>query len=313
MPQMTPAQARVIDPILSGIAQGYKHRQHVGSALFPRVPVMQRGGQIIEFGRESFRLYNGRRAPGANTKRIQFGHSGKPFALVQDAWEGKVPWEVMQEAAAVPGINLGTRAVNNTMSIISKALEIEQAELARDADNYDSDHKIDLSATSWGEDATDPGDTVEVGKEAIRASTGMRPNTLVLSATSAMRARRNAKVKEQFKYTSANSVTNDMLKAYFDVENLWIGEDFYLDAADANVDIWGNDAILAYVAIGSDNAEEPSYGYTYTLEGAPFTEEPYQDRNAKSWIYPVTHERIPVLSGITAGYLLIGAGAAATP
>ena len=40
MPQMTPAQARVVDPILSSVAQGYKNLDLVGSTddvfmLFP--------------------------------------------------------------------------------------------------------------------------------------------------------------------------------------------------------------------------------------------------------------------------------------
>src|SRR5690606_18773494 len=107
---MNNQQVRVIDPILSNVAQGYRHPERVGFALFPRVPVKQRGGQIIEFGRESFKRYKTRRAPGSNTKRVQFGYEGKPFALVQDALEGQVPWEHMQDANQVPGIDLGTQA-----------------------------------------------------------------------------------------------------------------------------------------------------------------------------------------------------------
>ena len=30
----------------------------------------------------------------------------------------------------------------------------------------------------------------------------------------------------------------------------------------------------------------------------------YQDRNAKSWIYPVTDERAPVIAAASAGYLI---------
>ncbi|PND29710.1 hypothetical protein C1I89_33255, partial [Achromobacter pulmonis] len=127
---MNTRQVRVIDPILSNVAQGYTHPERVGFTLFPRVPVKQRGGQIIEFGRDSFKRYTTRRAPGANTKRVQFGYEGKPFALVQDALEGKVPWEHMQDAAQVPGIDLGTEATNEVMEILSLALEIEQAEIA---------------------------------------------------------------------------------------------------------------------------------------------------------------------------------------
>lgn len=39
------------------------------------------------------------------------------------------------------------------------------------------------------------------------------------------------------------------------------------------------------------------------MEGHPFVEEPYFERNIKSWIYGVTYERAPVLAGVSAGYL----------
>ena len=47
MPQLTPAQARVVDPVLSNVAQGYRNAELVGDALFPFVPVLQRGGKIV--------------------------------------------------------------------------------------------------------------------------------------------------------------------------------------------------------------------------------------------------------------------------
>ncbi len=75
--------ARVVDPVLSGIAQGYRHAQRVGHILFPRIDVTQRGGHVIEFGRESFFDYKARRAPGADTMNIQFGYEGKPYVLDQ--------------------------------------------------------------------------------------------------------------------------------------------------------------------------------------------------------------------------------------
>ena len=63
MSQMNNAQARVIDPILTTVARGFKHPGFVADRLFPRVNVNARGGNVISFGREDFRLYNTRRAP----------------------------------------------------------------------------------------------------------------------------------------------------------------------------------------------------------------------------------------------------------
>lgn len=307
MPQMNNQQVRVIDPILTTHARGYRHPTHVGMSLFPRAPVSVAGGQILSFGKESFRRYNARRSPGSNTKRIQFGYAGERYSLVQDALEGKVPREHLRDASQTPGINLGQRAVNNVMQVLSLGLEIEQSEIARDASRYSADHKVDLAASKWTDDANNPAKDIRTGEEAIRQSVGMAPNTLVLSAQAFAAMRENAKVLERFKYTSSDSVTTQMIAAMLDLENVVVGKAVVAGDGDVFGDVWGTDAILAYVAPdgGAEaNMEEPSYGYTYTMEGHPLVEETYYDKNAKSWIYPVTYERAPVLSGITAGYLL---------
>ncbi len=68
MSQQTPGQARVLDPILSAIARGYRSpKAAVANVLFPIIPVGLRGGRIISFGSDDFKLVNSARAPGAAT------------------------------------------------------------------------------------------------------------------------------------------------------------------------------------------------------------------------------------------------------
>ena len=307
---MNNSQVRVVDPVLSNVAQGYQHVEHVGSALFPRVPVQLAGGQILEFGKESFRLYNARRAPGSDTKRIQFGYLGKPYALVQDALEGVVPREHMRDASRSPGINLGTRAVNNVMGSLSLALEYEQAQLATTAANYDANHKLALTpgTDSWADANGDPSSDIRSGREAIRSTVGIYPNTVLLSAKAFNAAIENAKVTDRFKYTSRDSITVDMLAKLWDVERVVVGKAIAFDDQDNAIDIWGNGAVLAYAPTVPSSIEQPSYGYTYTMEGNPLVEQSYYERSAKSWIYPVTYERAPVLSGMLSGFLIQNAG-----
>src|SRR5690606_24928298 len=102
----TLAQRRVIDPILSNVVQGYRHPEHIGHNLFPRVPVQVAGGKIIEFGKESFKLYSTSRAPGTAFKRMQFGYEGKDYVLENHGLEVPVPREHLRDAAQVPGIDL---------------------------------------------------------------------------------------------------------------------------------------------------------------------------------------------------------------
>lgn len=298
------AQHRVVDPILSTVAQGFKDAEFVGQALFPAVPVNVRGGRIIEFGKEDFKRYNIRRSPGGGTKRIQFGHQGKPFSLDQDAIEGKVPFEHMQDASVVPGINLASRAVRSSMKIILRALEIERAETARNAANYDNDHKVDLAGAKWTDSANDPISDIDTGREAIVDTIGVEPRTLVLSRKAYRAARNNAKVIERVKHTGVRTVNAEILAELFDVDRVVVGGGFYLNDAGVPQQIWGADAVLAYVPTEALSMEEPSYGYTYVYEGHPLVEEAYQDRNAKSWLYPTLMDRGVALAGMDAGYLL---------
>ena len=302
---MSASQVRVIDPVLTEIAQGFRHAEHVGHTLFPQVPVQVSGGQVLEFGKESFKLYQTRRAPGAATKRVQFGYLGKGFALVQDALEGQVPREYMRDAARAPGVDLGQRAVSGVLRALSLTLEYDQAQIATTAGNYDADHKVALSgADQWSDGASDPAGDIDIGKEAVRSTVGIYPNTLVLSAQAFNAVKEHPKVVERFKYTSRDSVTPDMLAALWNLEQVSIGKAVAFDDAGNDIDIRGNNAVLAYVPKSSSGMEDPSFGYTYTMQGHPLVEKPYYENNAKSWIYPVSFERLPVLTGILSGYLI---------
>lgn len=312
MPQLTPSQARVIDPILSTVAQGYKNAELIGFNLFPVVPVGTRGGKIITFGKEDFALYNTARAPGANTKRVQFGYSGVPFALESHSLEGMVPVELLQEGQAVPGINQGTVAVYKTQNIIFSRLEYAQAMLAMTAGNYPAGNKITLAGTSQWSDLTsgvsDPIKDIEVAKEAVRKQIGRRPNTIVMGAAVFAMLKMHPKVVERMKYTGRDVATPELLAALFDVKRVVVGEAVYTDNAGAMNDMWGKGVVVAYTDMsGVADAGSPTFGYTYRLQGYPLVEQPYPERNSKSWIYPVTDEVAPVIAGASAGYLISAA------
>lgn len=307
---MNAAGARVVDPVLSTIAQGYRNAQLVGMSLFPYVPVGQRGGKIITFGREDFMLYGTARAPGANTKRVQFGYAGAPYALEQHALEGLVPFEIMEEASAVPGIDLGRGAVVRVQNIIGLRLEYAQAQLATTAANYAASNKTTLAGTSQWSDysgTSDPANDIEVGKEAVRAKVGRRPNTAVVGAAVFAKLRQHPKIIDRIKYTGRDSATPELLAALWGLDKVVVGDAVY-DAAGTLADVWGKFVVLAYTETASlADMGAPSFGYTYRLSGYPSVEQPYSDRNAKSWIYPVTDEVSPVIAGATAGYLISAA------
>ena len=311
MGQLTTSGARVIDPILSEIAQGYKNPDMVGLNLFPAVPVMQRGGKIISFGKEDFALYNTIRAPGANTKRVQFGYASGNYTLEQHALEAVAPWELMQEASIAAQINLATMSVRKVQNIIALRLEKAQADIATTAASYAAGNKVTLSGTSQWSDYTgtsNPSKDIETAKEAIRQQIGRPGNTVILSAQAMKALRQHPQIIDRIKYTGRDVVTVELLAALWGVDRVVVGGAVYSDAPGTIADVWGKFVVVAYTQTGSvADLGEPTYGYTYRLDGAPYVEEGYADKNAKSDIYPVTDEVSPVIAAAVAGYLITAA------
>lgn len=308
MPQMNNAQARIVDPVLTSVAQGYSNNELVGKLLFPTVPVAARGGKILQFGKEGFMLHATGRAPGANTKRVAFGYQGKPYTLESHSLEGIVPRETMQEGQ-VPGIDQGSLALKNTQDVIALRLEKQQADTARDASKYSSSNKITLSGTSQFSDKnSDPIGVVEAAKGAVRKKTGKRPNVSVMSAAVFDALKIHPQIVERMKYTGRDVATVELLASLFGLAQIAVGEAVFADDNGEFFDVWGKDMILAYVELGSmADMGKPSYGYTYQLQGYPEVEETYFERNIKSWVYPVTDEVAPVIAGADAGYLISNA------
>jgi len=302
---MNAKQTQVINPILTTVVQGYRDAALVGEALFPRVGVKTTGGQVMEFGKESFREYYTRRAPGSSVKRMSFGFLGKPYALENHALEAPIPREYQRDAEEVPHIDLGKKASEMVMQIHLRELEIGQAAIACNPNNYDADHKLALTGSAqWSDPDSNPKKDIEDAKEAIRATVGIRPNILLLSAKACIALKDHPKLIERYKYTTHETITLNMLAALFEIPKVVVGESVFANENDEFVDIWGNNAILAYVPTSPSSNGEPSYGYTYTMEGHPFVEEPYYEDNIRSWVYGVTFERIPVLSGMSSGFLI---------
>lgn len=301
------ASARVVDPVLTQFARGYSQANLVGRLLFPRASVPVRGFKTIQFGKESFRLYNTRRAPGTATKRIVFGYDGLPAKLNQHALDAVVPREHVGEAAEVPGIDLQQEAVRVVQDVMQLDEEVDQATLATTAANYASSNKESLSGTDqWDDPDSDPKETVKAAKEAVRQKIGRDPNVMLMSKPIFNALDDHPKLLEKTKYTSSDSITVEMLARYFNLSKVAVGDAVYTTGDETGfTDVWGNYVVLAYVPqAGEQSVRVPSYGYTYTLTGNPFVEQTRFDPDTKSWINGVSDERSAELVGAEAGFLI---------
>lgn len=303
-------QARVIDPVLTTVAQGFPSQDLVFPSLLPVVTVAARGGKIIKFNAEDFAKVETVRAPGATRARASSGYGDEDYACVQRALNGVVPREIVEEAAAVPGINMQSLEVQKTMSIISLQIEREAATLATTAANYSASHHEALAGNAqWDHANSKPNKAVETACQKIRQGIGRKPNVLVLGPKVFGALRNHQDVLDQIVPTEglregAMPLVNEAkLAAYFDVERVVVG--YAMTGEPGNfADVWGKNAVLAFSDITSLAAMgSPSFGYTYRLMGYPVAEPGWFNREIDSWEYPVTSEDTPVIVGKDAGFL----------
>jgi hypothetical protein len=243
---------------------------------------------------------------------VQFGYAGSPFALLDYSLEGSLPIETMQEAQASDTgftIDAAAMAINGVQDIMALRLELQQATLATTLGNYPAANRITLSGTAQWSDLTsgvsDPVNVVETAKDAIRAATGKRPNTMVIGAAVWKSLKQHPKVIDRMKYTGRDIPTVDILKGLFDVSTVAVADAISADDSGVFSDVWGKHVVLAYTETSPLAAMgTPTFGYTYNLGGYPFVEEPYYERNPKTWFFPVTRSEAPVIAGSSAGYFI---------
>jgi len=302
---MNGSQVRVVDPILTQHARGYKNAEFVGEALFPTVVMPTRAAKRIEFDRSSFRRRRTRRAPGTQIAALEFGYEGKAVSLHQEALSAVVPIEHQEDAKVVPSIDLQQVSVDTVLAVIGLEKEIQQAEVARNAASYAATNKASLVGDfKWSDPDSDPKSQVFDAKEVIRKRIGRRPNTLVLAGGLTSALGKHPKILAHFAYTNSSAITIPMLMQYFDLQNVVSGDAIY-DVDDAtSVDVWGGDAILAYVPpVGQRQMALPSYGYTYELANHPLVEQSRYDADIRSWKNDVLDEFSAELVGADAGFL----------
>lgn len=294
-----------INPVLSKIAQGYTNGELVGSQLFPRIDVDARRGQVIQFGKESFRQYNMRRAPGAAIQTISLGYEGITYRLLQDAIGVTLPRETVDEAQVLAGVFLPTQAIQMQMDIMLLQLERDQAALATTASNYNSSNIIVASGPDmWSDPSCNPITQVLAAREVVRSKIGRYPNKMLIGAKVFAALKTNPFVVDQLKYTGSRLLTADILASWFEVKSVIVATAVTAtDDSDDLGDVWGNNAVLAYVPDGASTIAQPSYGYTYQLAGMPMVQDGYFKHENNSLVYNMFYERNPYITSQDSGFL----------
>jgi hypothetical protein len=313
---MTATQIRLNQsPILTNMLLGMAQGSYIAEMLMPRLPQALSSVMLAKVGNERFKRYNLRRAPGSETKRVDVKYEGRVYGVEQYAVEVPIPQEIIRESAEARRLNVGNYldisniAMTTASGILAQDYELDVAGLATLPTTYAAGHTQALAGgTKWSAATGTPVTDIEAASDIIRKKIGKRPNRLILSADAYSALKSNEQVRSRLTTLQTGPASLDQLKSVLSVSDIVVGDAIWMDASDVGQDIWGNNAILAYVpnmggSGGSISLAEPAFGFTNVIEGHPFAETPYYENSNKSWIYGATFERRPNISYNTAGFL----------
>lgn len=297
------SKLRIVDPVLTNLARGYRNAQYIGEGLFPIALMDKEAGIIPLFGKEAFELYDTERAIRAQSN-IMTPDDLDGLDVVLREHDIAYPVDYREQNESM--FDAESRASRRVVNVIDLRREVTCAKLAQNPNTFAAGAKVTLAGSSqWSNGGGDPIGVVENGKEVIRSRIGVRPNTMTMGASVYQSLKFHPKLQEALGSTERKLITVEHLKALFGIENILIGE--ALAGATTTSDIWGDNLTLAYVAKPAGGAqsdyEEPSFGYTLRRKGMPEIDT-YDTAGGKVRYVRNTDIYKPVVVGSDAGYLI---------
>ncbi|EKC6284907.1 TPA: hypothetical protein SMN72_000666 [Proteus mirabilis] len=304
---------RVVDPVLTSIARGYKNAAFIGERIFPVVHTDKEGVTVPTFGKSAFVEYDTERAVGADSNVLVREKTGK-LDLVLNEHDLAAPVDYREQAESM--FNEEAKAIRRVTNGVNLKRELYAARLAQDKTVYKATNVKTLKADErWAGGKGDPIGVIEAGIEAVRNTTGLRPNLMTMGASVMALLKFHPAIQAAIGANERKRITLDILKDLFQVDEVVIGEPVSMasmkEAQDKDKlpsDIWGDNLMLHYVGkaqAGADSADEnePSFGYTLRRKGMPVADK-YDSNGGKVKYCRYTDIYKVAVVGGDAGYLI---------
>lgn len=269
--QPTPTDVHVDAPLTNiSIAFRQDAANFVCARVFPEVSVDKQSNKYFTWDRNNFYLDSmQKRAPGTES-------AGGGMELSTDTYACDV-WALHKDIDNQVRANADPAADPD----IAAAVYLSQQDMIRKDRQWAADYfatgiwTTDVTGgtnfTQWDDAASDPEKDVDVGKKTMLQNTGYMPNTLIVSYAVHQALKRHPLIKDRYKHTSSESITEQMIARFFEIGEYVVAKSVYASnvegaASDTYAFIHGLHALLIYVA-PSPGLMVPSAGYTFVWSG----------------------------------------------
>jgi hypothetical protein len=275
-------ELRMIDPVLTTVAQGYTNSNLVAEALFPTIQVSKLKGKIPVFGKEAFLIRDTYRAIKAQSNRIP------PSDIEFITFETKerdieISIDYIEEEESPDFSRYEQRITKELVDILQLGREKEAADLVQNTDNFNEDLIYEVTENQAFDDYTKNADPILIIRNSaakMRSLIARYPNTMVIGDKCYQALINHPKLLDRVKYSGISKVSKNILSELTDIPNVFVGSAVYSDDGVNFSDVWLDNIILAYVD-KSDRAlrseYNPSFGYTLQREGKPEIDTYYEN------------------------------------
>jgi hypothetical protein len=277
MPQPTSSQVHV-DAILTNISVAYLQRAEsfIADKVFPVVPVDKQSDKYFVYSKNDW-LRDEARVRTDGTESVGSGYNittdnyyADVFAIHKDIGD-------QTRANADAPINVDREAAEFVTHRLLTRREIQFVTDFMTTGKWSKDITgVAASPTTnqtiqWSDYTnSDPIEDIEAGKASILSTTGLEANTLVLGYDVFRRLKNHPDLVDRIKYTSSQTITEDMLARMFDIERVLVSKSVKATNAEGATGAYsfttGKTALLAHVA-PSPGILTPSAGYTFSWTG----------------------------------------------
>lgn len=267
-------ELRMVDPVLSTIAQGYSNDSFIANKIFPAVNIEKSKMKIPVFGKEAFYIRETDRAIRAVSNRIPPTNISLIDIETQEK-DIEMALDHLEQSEAT-NFERYLRQVTKTLKeSIDLAKEKTSADIVQNTSNYDTDMKeVVASADAWddGTNSIDPIEIIKDGMSSVRGKIARYPNTMIIGEATYRTLMQHSKILDRIKYSTLGKASKNILSELTDIPNIYVGLSVYTADGTDFTDIWGDNVVLAYVNQNDREMRsefDPSFGYTFRRKGMP--------------------------------------------
>jgi hypothetical protein len=263
----TPGDVHVNAPLTNiSVAYVQSGNSFVADKVFPTVGVERQSDLFYKFNKGDFLRDEAKvRGPASESAGGGFRVTTDSYSAVPTAFHKDVDDQLRANADSVLSLDRAATEYVTQKLLISRERTWASSFFTTGVWGTDS-----TPSTLWSAANSTPLKDVEAGKMSILQNTGFMPNTMVMGAQVFSALRDNATIRDQFKYTSADSIDLAMLARFFNIERVLVMQGVYTSSAEGQSDtqafIGGKNSLLCYSA-PSPSLMTPTAGYTFAWSG----------------------------------------------